>query len=282
MKPTIQTIALIENAHVANAQKIKEAVLQELSKCPCQTHLYAQASEVQSADLAIVLGGDGTILHAAGHLAQKEIPILGINLGRIGYLAELEPNELFMLADLFCGKARIEERMMLDVTLITKEGEQTMRAFNDAVIGNFGASRLVEIGAFHNGKGIGTYLADGLIVATPTGSTAYSMAAGGSVMDPTLDCISLTPVCPISPYAKPLIFSAQSTLEFQNLTTEDAQLHLTLDGRKAGTLSQKDKVRIRQSKTTVKLLHLKEDSFCNTLRNKVLVKGIVPLAKDQK
>ncbi len=276
MKLAIQTIALIENTHIAKAASVKQAVLAQLADCPCEVQVYPHAEAVREADLAIILGGDGTILRAAGHFAPKGIPILGVNLGRVGYLAELEVDELSLLPTLFSDDVKIEERMMLDVTLVKQEGEQTMRAFNDAVIGNFGAARLVEIGATHNGKGIGTYLADGVIVATPTGSTAYSMAAGGSVLDPTLDCISLTPVCSISPYAKPLIFSAQSTLEFQNLTTEDAPLYLTVDGKKAGTLSQNDRVRICRSQCCVKLLHFKEDSFCNTLRNKVLMTGKAP------
>jgi NAD+ kinase len=263
-------IAVIENCNIERASTVRDSVLQTLSLYPCDVKVYHEVTEVTCADIAIVLGGDGTILHAADALAPKKIPLLGINLGRVGYLAELEVDEVSLLSKLFTEPWHIEARIALDVTL----GErQTFLSVNDAVIGNFGAARLVEIGARHNGRDIGAYLADALIISTPTGSTAYSMAAGGSVLDPTLDCISLTPVCPISSYAKPLIFSAQSTLEFENRTDQDAQLYLTVDGRKVGTLSQKEKVRICRSKTAVYFVHLKEDSFCNTLRNKVLVTG---------
>ncbi len=263
-------IAVIENRTIEKAAAVCEAVLQTLSAYPCDVSVYHEADKVENADIAIVLGGDGTILHTAGVLAPKGVPLLGINLGRVGYLAELEVEEIPLLSKLFTEPWRIESRMAMDVTL---HETQTFLSINDAVIGNFGAARLIEIGARHNGCDIGAYLADALIIATPTGSTAYSMAAGGSVLDPILDCISLTPVCPISPYAKPLIFSAQSTLELENRTDKDAQLYLTVDGRKVGTLSQKETVRICRSKTAVHLVHLKEDSFCNTLRNKVLVTG---------
>ncbi len=265
-------IALIENRRSAKAATVRKQVEDFLKNYPCTVSCYTDAKEMDKADVAIVLGGDGTMLRTADCLAPKKIPLLGINLGRVGYLAELDVDEIPLLARLFQKAWHIESRMMLDVTLRTKEGENSFLSVNDAVIGNFGASRLVEIGARHNGHDIGAYLADGLIVSTPTGSTAYSMSAGGSVLDPMLDCISLTPICPISPYAKPLIFSALSTLEFKNCTTEDAQLYLTVDGHNVGTLYQNDKVIIRKSDCTVRFLHLKEDSFCNTLRNRVLIR----------
>ncbi len=263
-------LAVLENRRDARTTSVTEAVLRELSRYDCTVQRCSRVGQVTlPCDCALVLVGDGTILRAAKALSSQKIPVLGINLGRVGYLAEIEPNELSLLSCLFFGKTRIEGRMMLEVTV----KDQKLTALNDVVIANRGASRLVEIGACHNGTGIGSYLADGLIVATPTGSTAYSMSAGGSVLDPTLECLSLTPICPIHAYAKPLIFSAQSVLSFCNLASDETALSLTLDGIAVGQLAPEEEVVVSLSEERAYFLHVKQDSFCNTLRNKVLITG---------
>ncbi len=261
-------IAVLENRRDLRTEQVTEAVYSALDSYDCTVQRCRDVSEVTSpCDCVLVLGGDGTLLRAAKALSVHRIPVLGINLGRVGYLAEIEPEELSLLRLLFTDQVRIEARMMLEVQIKDKR----LTALNDLVVANRGASRLVEIGAFHNGTGIGSYLADGIIVATPTGSTAYSMSAGGSVLDPTLACISLTPVCPIHAYAKPLIFSAQSVLSFCNLASDRTDLSLTVDGIAAGQLAPGETVTVSLSQEKAYFLRVKQDSFCNTLRNKVLI-----------
>ncbi|MBO5294654.1 MAG: NAD(+)/NADH kinase, partial [Clostridia bacterium] len=190
-------------------------------------------SVYNEADLLIVLGGDGTILEAGRRAAQRDIPILGINLGRLGYMAELELSELEMLGRLFTGEYTLEERSMLRVELLNAAGEMKSfcHALNDAVISNGSVPRMIDLELSENGTVVTNYRADGLIIATPTGSTAYSMSAGGAVVDPAVPCFCVTPICPHSFGARPLIFSDSTVLEVRNVCAREKMLYLTVDGR---------------------------------------------------
>jgi NAD+ kinase len=233
-----------------------------------------------NADLLIVLGGDGTILEAARRSAQRETPILGINLGRVGYMAELEMGELDQLASLFDrvtaeghkpAAYEIEKRSMLHVEVLTAGGEvrQQMYGLNDAVITNGSVSRIVDIELSENGSPITTYRADGLIVATPTGSTAYSMSAGGPVTDPRVRCFCVTPICPHSLAARPMIFPDDSALEIRNICQREKMLYLTVDGRTNCELYRGESVRITRSPLETRLVRLKACGFYSRLRLKM-------------
>ena len=223
------------------------------------------------ADVLIVLGGDGTILEAARRSAQRGTPILGINLGRLGYMAELELGELDQLSRLFSGDYRIETRSMLRVELLSAGGE--LRSFcyalNDAVISNGSVSRMIDLELLEGGTSVTTYRADGLIVATPTGSTAYSMSAGGAIVDPRVSCFCVTPICPQSFMARPLIFSDQSVLEVRNVCVREKMLYLTVDGRMNFELYRNQVVRVTKSSMQTKLIRLKSCGFYRKLRQKM-------------
>ena len=223
------------------------------------------------ADVLIVLGGDGTILEAARRSAQRGTPILGINLGRLGYMAELELGELDQLSRLFSGDYQIETRSMLRVELLSAGGE--LRSFcyalNDAVISNGSVSRIIDLELSEGGIPVTTYRADGLIIASPTGSTAYSMSAGGAIVDPRVPCICVTPICPHSFIARPLIFSDQSVLEIRNICAREKMLYLTVDGRMNFELYRNQTVRITKSNKETKLIRLKPCGFYRKLRQKM-------------
>lgn len=239
--------------------------------------LYAQA------DLVIVLGGDGTILEAARRAALRATPILGINLGRVGYMAELEmeDDDLALLARLFAltadgeGEAvpayEIETRSMLRVELLDQSGSVRTETFglNDAVITNGSIARIVDIELSENGVPVTSYRADGLIVATPTGSTAYSMSAGGPVADPRVACFCVTPICPHSLAARPLIFPDDASLEIKNVCQREKMLFLTVDGRTNCELYRGETVRITKSDLKTHLIRLKSCGFYNRLRDKM-------------
>ena len=236
------------------------------------------------ADLLIVLGGDGTILEAARRSAVRQTPILGINLGRVGYMAELEMGELDMLAHLFDrvtaegyvpADYSIEIRSMLHVDVVNTAGEvrQQMYGLNDAVITNGSVSRIVDIELAENGTPVTTYRADGLIVATPTGSTAYSMSAGGPVTDPRVKCFCVTPICPHSLAARPMIFPDDSVLEIMNICQREKMLYLTVDGRTNCELYRGEVVRITKSPLETRLIRLKACGFYNRLRIKMAEHG---------
>ena len=228
------------------------------------------------ADIIIVLGGDGTILEAARRSAQRETPILGINLGRLGYMAELEMHELDQLSRLFKGDYRIETRSMLRVELYTAGGE--LRSFcyalNDAVISNGSVSRMIDLELSEGENHVATYRADGLIIATPTGSTAYSMSAGGTVVDPRVPCFCVTPICPHSFVARPLIFSDDTLLSVRNVCVREKMLFLTVDGRINFDLYRNQTVRVTKSSMQTRLIRLKNCGFYRKLKQKMDITNV--------
>lgn len=250
-------------------------VFRELLESDCGSYERLRFGVAESPDMFVVLGGDGSMIRAAKKAAPRNIPLLGINLGRIGYLAELELDELSLVDELFEGSYSIEERMMLNVVLL-REGREphvTAPALNDAVVTHGAVSRLVDIMLYCDGRPVTKYRADGLITATPTGSTAYSMSAGGPIIDPKLDCMCVTPICPHSLYAKPLVFSGDSELVIEDICSDTVALYLTVDGSETYRMSRGDRVRITKSDLTAKLIRLNSksgsSSFYGVLQNKI-------------
>ncbi len=227
--------------------------------------LYAEA------DIVIVLGGDGSILEAARRAATRGTPILGINFGRLGYMAELEAGELDALHRLFNGDYTLEHRMMLRVDLLGCGGElkSFCYALNDAVVSNGSVARVIDLELRENGEAVTTYRADGLIIATPTGSTAYSMSAGGAIVDPTVPCFCVTPICPHSFAARPLIFPDRSVLEIRNICAREKMLYLTVDGKMSFELLRGQTVRVTRSKLETKLIRFRKSGFYRVLCQKL-------------
>lgn len=244
--------------------------LMRIHACRNEFRFLPLESVYTEADILIVLGGDGTILEVARRAAHRGTPILGINLGRLGYMAELEPSELDALERLVTGNYEIEERSMLRVEL--RSGGE-LRAFcyalNDAVISNGSVARIIDLELSENGVPVTNYRADGLIVATPTGSTAYSMSAGGAIVDPHVPCFCVTPICPHSFIARPMIFSDSSVLEVRNICVREKMLYLTVDGRINFELYRNQTVRITKSDLSTKLIRLKGCGFYSKLRQKM-------------
>ena len=227
--------------------------------------LYAKA------DVVIVLGGDGSILEAARRSAKRETPILGINLGRLGYMAELEMSELSLLSHLFDGEYELEERSMLLVRVLGNDKSERFSSYalNEAVITNGSVARIIDLEMSEGGIPVTNYRADGLIVATPTGSTAYSLSAGGPIADPRLRCFCVTPICPHSLSARPLIFPDEAVLEIKNVCQREKSLFLAVDGRVNFELFRGNVVEIRRSASTTKLIRFRKCGFYNRLRDKM-------------
>jgi len=224
------------------------------------------------ADVIVILGGDGTILEAARRAVPAGKPMLGINLGRVGYMAELELSELDMLSDFVNGKYDLDERMMLKVELLDKNGNSKLVSFalNDAVISNGSVSRIIDLLLYERGLEVLRYRADGLIVATPTGSTAYSMSAGGAIVDPRLSCVCVTPICPHSFVSKPFVFPDDTKIEIKNICQREKVLFLTIDGKSNYEVAYGDVVRITKSDLKAKLIRIKKNDFYNRLRKKIV------------
>ncbi|MBQ8345640.1 MAG: NAD(+)/NADH kinase, partial [Clostridia bacterium] len=203
----------------------------------------------RESDLVIVLGGDGYMLEAARRAAPAGIPILGFNMGRVGYMTELEMNEIHFLDRVFEGHYQLDERAMLCVEIEGADGQKKASAYalNDAVVANGSTARIVDLQLSDHGNLVNTYRADGLVVATPTGSTAYSLSAGGPIVDPKLSCFCVTPICPHSLVARPLIFPDSAILQIKNICMREKVLHLTVDGRATFDLFYGDTVLVTKS-----------------------------------
>ena len=233
---------------------------------------YLQADEAYaSVDAVVVLGGDGTILESARRAAPHGTYILGLNLGRLGYMAELELGEIDKLERMVSGDYRLETRSMINIEIINVEGtvRKNEYALNDAVLSNGSISRIVDTELYEGGISIGNYRSDGMIISTPTGSTAYSLAAGGAIVDPRLNCLCVTPICPHSLTARPLIFSDSANIEIKNNCPREKTLFLTVDGRVNYEIAIGERIRVTRSPLVTNFIRLNEYSFYDRLRQKM-------------
>ncbi len=227
------------------------------------------AAMIQACDLIIALGGDGTIIHCARNAAVAGKPILGINIGRLGFIASLETNEMDCLERLNSGNYTIEDRMMLDIRVRGEEKSKTYTAFNDAVIARGTLSRILDLKVRLDDTKVCDYRADGLIIATPTGSTAYSLSAGGPIIDPQMDCILLTPICPHSLLNRPVLFGPHSKLSVQAHSDYESEIILTVDGESFLKIPDGAEVEFSKSSSTVKILKLKNNNFYEIVTDKL-------------
>lgn len=233
----------------------------------CAGYEHAPQDELyRIADIIITIGGDGTIIRFAKRAALDGKAVLGINAGRVGYLANIEQNEYNLLSKLNTGEYTIEERMMLNITV--KENGNIIgeyEALNDAVISSGYLSRIIDVTASVDGGDVITYHADGLIAATPTGSTAYSMSAGGPVIDPTMKCVCLTPICSHSLAAKPILIGGEKQIKLKAFSKKRTDIFLSVDGRKVVPVKPFTEIYISKSKNSVKLVRINDRSFYKTL-----------------
>jgi len=224
----------------------------------------------ESVDLLIVLGGDGTLLSAARALKGHRVPILAVNLGGLGFLTSVTREELYPLLErVVCGEHRVSERMMLNARTI-RNGAATEQqiALNDAVINKAALARMLDFDVYVDGAQIGRYRADGLIVATPTGSTAYSLAAGGPIVHPHLDAFVITPICPHMLTNRPLVIPDTSHVEIDIAAAEEP-VYLTMDGQVGFQLQSKDRVSICKSESRVCFVQSPQKSYFEVLRSKL-------------
>ena len=234
--------------------------------------LYLNTDELYTTtEMVIVFGGDGTILEAARFAAPHNIPLLNFNLGRVGYMAELELSEMEMLKDICDGNYFLDERSMLSVQVYNSSGKlrKSTFALNDAVITNGALARLVDLELYESDRLLTTYRADGLIVSTPTGSTAYFMSAGGSIVDPHLAAICVAPICSYSLMARPILFTDSSEICIKNVCLREKMIYLTVDGKINIELYVDNMVKIRKSELKTLFVRVKDRSFYTNLSAKL-------------
>lgn len=237
---------------------------------PRQVSLSLMEKELPTADLLICFGGDGTILHAARDATLHNIPILGVNTGSVGFMAELERSELPLLAPLAHGMYTVEERMMLDVRVL--RGNKIIyedSALNDAVISKGSMARVAEMEVLADRVQVTGITGDGVIVATPTGSTAYSMSAGGPIVEPTSKSIIVTPVCAHQLAARAMVLAPERVVTVQLPRGNRKYLYLSVDGGKAVRLTGGDRVEITRGARSTQLVRLADRSFYQVINQKL-------------
>ncbi len=223
---------------------------------------------INACDVVLAVGGDGSIIHAAKLAARSNKDILGINLGRVGFISGLEKENICKLKQVLAEEYHTEKRILLSLNLRKKGKTETYLSFNDIVISRNCISKLVDINVKADGEQVYRYRADGIILATPTGSTAYSFSAGGPIVTTGLNCIVLTPICPHSMLARPIIFSDKTDLEVEILRNEK-NISAIVDGSLAIDLADCDEIKIKVSDLHVNLINLNNESFCDKIVNKL-------------
>lgn len=241
----------------------------QLGKILAENEIYKQS------DLILVLGGDGTILHSSRKAAEYQKPLLGINLGHLGFLAEAEMVNLASILDaLQSGNYKIDKRMMIEAKVI--RGQQILKraiALNDVIVSKGIYGRIIHLNLNINGEFVNYYAADGLLVSSPTGSTAYSLSAGGPIIDPDMECLLVTPVCPHTLNSRPIVTPASSLIEIES-TDKNRDIQVTIDGQQIVNLAEGDRITIEKADQKTQLIRIAGYNFYRLLRNKLFSRNL--------
>ena len=253
---------------LSGGPEIERERIEHATGCPVET---VDADKLPSSvDLILVLGGDGTMIATARIIGDREVPVMGVNFGGLGYLAEFRIEELYTaLEAILSGNYRLDRRVMLAVELLRGSDQVTShQVLNDVVINKSALARIIEIEAYLNEQFVNSFRADGLIISTPTGSTAYNLSAGGPVIFPSMNAVVITPICPFTLSNRPIVVPDDAVIELR-LKTEREDVALTLDGQVGFPLKVENRVVIRKSRTTFNLVQPMNRNYFDVLRDKL-------------
>ncbi|NIL93538.1 MAG: NAD(+) kinase [Woeseiaceae bacterium] len=229
-------------------------------------------TEIEGVDLVIAIGGDGTMLYAGSRVRDYDIPLLGINRGRLGFLADVTPAEMLSSVDhILAGEYTVEARLLLDGRLDRAAGENISgTAFNDIVLQRHDTGRMVDFEASVAGQFVNTHSGDGIIVATPTGSTAYALSCGGPIVEPKLDAVVIVPICPHTLTDRPLVIDANQAITIRLLERDESGASVSIDGHSIGAIAPGDTLTVTASEKRIRLIHPPGYDFYGILRSKLL------------
>ncbi|MDP4120955.1 MAG: NAD(+)/NADH kinase [Bacillota bacterium] len=253
-----------ENAEIIMDERCKNVFRQDKIK-----FLQNHDEIMKHSDAAVAVGGDGTIIHNAKHASKAGVPIIGVNIGRLGFVSGIETNEVNELSRILTGDYTIEKRMMLEITVHNDNNILKFNAINDAVISRGALSRIIDLSVSINNQTISHYRADGLLLSTPTGSTAYALSAGGPVIQPDMECILLTPVCPHSLFARPVLFSSNELITVEAIQADCDEIFLTIDGQTSIPILSHHKIEIKKADISLNMIKLKDKNFYSLLNEKL-------------
>lgn len=276
--------AIIPNLSRENAAEVTKSVCHELKKLKAEFAMleenresfsdvcdlfYEEEALYKNAVIVIAIGGDGTIINSAKKASDAGCPILGINAGRVAFMAGLEPQELEYLDRLIKGDYIVDKRMMLTASIVVGDKtEREVNCVNDVFIGRGTDVNMVRLTINCDNAKVSEYYSDGVIISTPTGSTAYSLSAGGPVIDPLIESVLLTPVCPHSLFQRPMIFRSESVLEIFGEKAA-GNIFVFFDGGQAVPLPENSKVIVKKSEKTADFIRIKSDTFVDILNAKL-------------
>lgn len=279
----MKKIAVFAKVHDPRCQDVAVELFNWLSERDCQPLIEAHlarhlgcngvaAEDISSrAEMVVVLGGDGTLISTARIIGERDIPILGVNLGSLGFLTEIALDELYpALEKCLRGDYRVSERIMLRA-VVERDGRETAShlVLNDVVINKGALARIVDLKTRVNALDLATFKADGLIISTPTGSTGYSLSAGGPIVNPSMNCIVITPICPHTLTNRPIVIDDDSVVEVTVKSLDDEGIFLTLDGQVGLELRSGDRIRVSRATHTAKLVMSEERDYFAVLRTKL-------------
>jgi len=244
--------------------------LEESEAAPLRLECRDMREEIKTADMLVCFGGDGTILHSAKEAVLYDVPILGVNMGSVGFMAELEHSELPLLRRIVDGAYTVESRMLLDVTVFhEKKLIYEDMALNDAVMTKGAVSRVVDVSVYSDRALISRISGDGVVLSTPTGSTAYSMAAGGPIVEPSSNSIIITPICAHSLSAKAFVVAPERVVEARVDRGSHKSAYVSVDGGKPIRCVGGDRVQVTMSEHRAKLVHITNRSFYDVVYKKL-------------
>ena len=264
-EPAVQVVAHLQRRGVqvyADAALAAEAKLEHV--------IPVAESEVPArVELIVAVGGDGTLLHAARRAARRNVPLLGINRGRLGFLTDISPDHMLDAIDAILGGDYIEERRRMLEAVIDGGDGTTMLALNDVVLQKGETGRMLDFVTSVDGVYVNRHGGDGLIVATPTGSTAYALSCGGPIIQPRVEALAMVPICPHTLSDRPLVLPVSSRIEVRVETGSDNPAHVLCDGERLGTVSGAETLRVQVAQETVTLLHPRDYNYYELLRSKL-------------
>jgi NAD+ kinase len=236
-----------------------------------EARFLAESTLVREADLFIAIGGDGTLLYAAGLVAERGTPLLGVNRGRLGFLTDVMPEDMLSSVDAaLAGQCSRDERPLLRAEITSATGTKTVGlALNDVVLQKRQSGHLIDFETWIDGRFVNSHGGDGLVVASATGSTAYALSCGGPIVDPSLEVVVVTPICPHTLSDRPIVVSARSVIEIRLIDRPDSSAEVACDGRSLAPLNPGDSLVIRTAGARITLLHPEGYDYFRLLRSKL-------------
>ncbi len=285
-KQKFHKIALMGRKGVPGVEETLSSLVKYLQQQKCEVVLETSAAEIlpaslsalkisakdlpKRAELLIVVGGDGSLLNASQTATKYNLPVLGINRGRLGFLTDIHPQELEKIGDILNGNYELEKRFLLEATFENEKGESDhYTALNDVVLLPGDIAQMIEFNLYVNKRLVCHHRADGMIIASPTGSTAYALSGGGPILHPSLEAIVLVPMFPHTLSSRPIVISSDSIITIDIVKNNDISPYLSCDGQNRVNISPGSKISIKKSPDLLQLIHPEDYSYFHTLREKL-------------